>query len=261
VKTVTAEPIDRCVTAVGTLFGSVFQRIELWRDAVAEYAEAHSGTATRAGIDALIEAAVVQELTGDARSIIGAGYVAEPGFITDARWHLAWWLGDLNTFGMGSDAPRIRRLDAVEDPDSESFRDYTSLEWWRVPARTQQRHITGPYVDYLCTDEYTLTLTTPVFHRNVMVGVTGADLYVADVERSLLPAMRAVNAGVTLVNDAGRVVLSTDLHLATGALLRADGLLDSLRRLDGPTVESARLPDGRRIVGCPDSGLALLVDE
>ena len=186
--------------------------------------------------------------------------MAEPGFITDARWHLAWWLGDLNTFGMGSDAPRIRRLDAIEDPDSESFRDYTSLEWWRVPARTGQRHITGPYVDYLCTDEYTLTLTTPVFHRDVMIGVTGADLYVADVERSLLPAMRAVDAGVTLVNDAGRVVLSTDLHLATGALLRADGLLDSLHRLDGPTRRTARLPDGRRIVGCPDSGLALLME-
>ena len=259
-KTVAAVPIDRCVTAVGTLFGSVFQRIELWRDAVAEYAEAHPGTATRTEIDALIQTAVAQELTGDARSIIGAGYVAEPGFITDARWHLAWWLGDLNTFGMGSDAPRIRRLDAIEDPDSESFRDYTSLEWWRVPARTGQRHITGPYVDYLCTDEYTLTLTTPVFHRNVMIGVTGADLYVADVERSMLPAMQAVDANVTLVNDAGRVVLSTDLHLATGALLRADGLLEALHQLDGPIADPTHLPDGRRIVGCPDTGLALLVE-
>ena len=259
-KTVAAVPIDRCVTAVGTLFGSVFQRIELWRDAVAEYAEAHPGTATRTEIDALIQTAVAQELTGDARSIIGAGYVAEPGFITDARWHLAWWLGDLNTFGMGSDAPRIRRLDAIEDPDSESFRDYTSLEWWRVPARTGRRHVTGPYVDYLCTDEYTLTLTTPVFHRDAMIGVTGADLYVADVESSLLPRMRAVDAGVTLVNDAGRVVLSTDLHLATGALLRADGLLDSLQRLDDPAPEPTRLPDGRRIVGCLNGELALLIE-
>ena len=57
---------------------------------------------------------------------------------------------------------RVRRLAAVSDPANEQFRDYTTLEWWRVPARTGTRHLTGPYVDYVCTDDYTVTITTPV---------------------------------------------------------------------------------------------------
>ena len=257
---ITQAPVTGCVVAVSTLFGSVFERIESWRDEVAGFAEAHSGAVTCAGIDGLVERSVVKDLASDQLSIIGAGYVAEPGFIPDAHWHLAWWLGDLNTFGMGSDAPRIRRLDAIEDPTSESFRDYTTLEWWRVPTRTGLPHITGPYVDYLCTDEYTLTLTTPVFHRDRVIGVVGADLYVEDVERSLLPAMRAVGSVITLINGSGRVVLSTDPHLATGTLLRAEGLVDALHRLDGLAGEPVSLADGRSIVGCPTGGLALVVE-
>ena len=254
-------PIAECVVAVSTLFGAVFERIESWRDEVADFAAAHSGAVTRAGIDRLVEQSVVKDLASDELSIIGAGYVAEPGFIQDAPWHLAWWLGDLNTFGMGLDAPRIRRLDAIEDPASESFRDYTRLEWWRVPTHTGLPHITGPYVDYLCTDEYTLTLTAPVFDRDRMIGVAGADLYVEDVERSLLPTMRAVGSGITLINASGRVVLSTDPHLATGTLLRAEGLVDTLHRLDGVAGEQVSLPDGRSIVGCPNCGLALVVED
>jgi hypothetical protein len=152
--------------------------------------------------------------------IIGAGFVATPGFLADAGWHLAWWLGHSNTFGVGSADPSIRRLEAEEDPSSDNFRDYTTLEWWRVPASTGAPHITGPYVDYLCTDDYTLTLTMPARYGGAMIGVVGADLYVNDIERTLLPHVRAIGAA-TVVNSSGRVVVSTDPHRPTGSLLRA----------------------------------------
>ena len=148
--------------------------------------------------------------------------VASPGFISDAHWHLAWWLGHANTFGMGSADPTLRRLEAEEDPTSESFRDYTTLEWWRVPAATLAPHITGPYVDYLCTDDYTLTLTMPVMHGARMIGVAGADLYVNDIERTLLPRVRAIGGTATIINASRRVVVSTDTHRPTGSILRAD---------------------------------------
>lgn len=257
VDALTRSSIDECQAAVSALFDSVFARLETWRTAVEEHVRSQDGTVTRARIDTLIEDLLMREFASEHGSVIGAGFVAAPGFIVDAEWHLAWWLGDLNTFGMGKDAPRIRRLDAVEDSADASFRDYTTLEWWRVPSRTGERHITGPYVDYLCTDDYTLTLTAPVVWGGSMIGVVGADLYVEDVERELLPRLGTVGAPVTLVNASGRVVVSTDAHLATGSLLRLEGLAEALRRNDDSAVRGPA--DGHDVVRCGDTGLALVV--
>lgn len=209
-----------CVIAVGSTFRVVFAQIEAWCAVIEAEVAARDGAIDRRRIDDLVETLVVPSLSGDGALIIGAGFVARPGFLDDAEWHLAWWLGHANTFGVGSADPTVRRLRAVEDPASESFRDYTALEWWRVPTTTGEPHITGPYVDYLCTDDYTLTLTMPVRHGAELIGVVGADLYVNDIERALLPHVRSIRGQATVVNASGRVVVSTDPHRPTGSLLR-----------------------------------------
>lgn len=218
----TREAVSQCVGSVGATFGSVFEQIGSWRTSLEALVAASGGTVTAAVIDELTETLVVPGLSRDGALIIGAGFVAAPGFLADTDWHLAWWLGHSNTFGVGSADPALRRLEAEEDPASESFRDYTTLEWWRVPASRGVRHITGPYVDYLCTDDYTLTLTMPVMHAGEMIGVVGADLYVNDVERTLLPPVRAIGGAATLINASRRVVVSTDPHRPTGSILRPD---------------------------------------
>jgi hypothetical protein len=228
--------VQECVDAIDRTFGAVFARIDAWRVLIEAYVDEHDGAPTAEGIDRIVESITVPELSVDGALVIGAGFVAAPGFLADAEWHLAWWLGHANTFGIGSADPSIRRLDAEEDPASESFRDYTTLEWWRVPTTTGARHITGPYVDYLCTDDYTLTLTVPAHHRGRLIGVVGADLYVNDVERALLAHVRGFDAA-TIINASGRVVVSTDPHRPTGSLLRT-------------TAE--RIP-------CSDAGLALVL--
>jgi hypothetical protein len=230
------------VAVIDATFDDVFALIDRWREAL----EAHVRTATVdvAGIDALVEQLVVPDLSREGALIIGAGFVAQPGFIPDAPWHLAWWLGHQNTFGVtGPAAPELRRLLAVEDEHSESFRDYTTLEWWRVPATTHERHITGPYVDYLCTDDYTLTSTTPAFRDGEMVGVVGADLYVNDIERTLLPAVRGAGRRAALVNASGRVVVASDSSRPTGSLIRRE-----------------HWASHDRVVPCAN-GLALLIDD
>ncbi|MCU1579030.1 MAG: hypothetical protein JWP19_1234 [Rhodoglobus sp.] len=211
--------VQDCLIAVSSTFGSVFAHIDSWRESIESVVDERGGLATR-DIDDLTESLVVPGLSAHDALIIGAGFVATPGFLADAGWHLAWWLGHSNTFGVGSADPSIRRLEAEEDPSSDNFRDYTTLEWWRVPASTGAPHITGPYVDYLCTDDYTLTLTMPARYGGAMIGVVGADLYVNDIERTLLPHVRAIGAA-TVVNSSGRVVVSTDPHRPTGSLLRA----------------------------------------
>ena len=238
----TMTTLEDCAGVVGDLFETVYTRIDAWRAVIDDYT-ARGGKVSRTGIDAIVGATVAHDLATHHLPIIGAGFVAAPGFVADAHWHLAWWLGDANTFGLGATRPHIRRLDTVEDPTSDRFRNYTTLEWWRVPQRTGRRHITGPYVDYLCTDEYTLTLTVPVFSGARMIGVVGADLYVSDVERALLPPLRSVGPNTTLVNGSGRVLVSTNPHVATGSVVRS-----------APSEgDAARMP-------CGDTELLLLVN-
>jgi hypothetical protein len=215
--------VEECVGAVSATFSGVFGHIERWNREVEQLARRENGTLSAGQVDDLVEGLVLPELSREGALVIGAGFVALPGFLTDSAWHLAWWLGHANTFGLGSADPTIRRLEAEEDPESESFRDYTALEWWRVPASTLAQHITGPYVDYLCTDDYTLTLTAPVTVDGRMIGVVGADLYVNDIERMLLPRVRAIARPATVVNASGRVVVSTDPHRPTGSLLALEG--------------------------------------
>lgn len=249
-------PIEACARAVDDTFAGIFQNIDGWRTRVESLAATNGGVIATPELDALVESLVVPELERDGALIIGAGYVAAPGFLADTDWHLAWWLGHANTFGVGNADPTIRRLVATEDPASENFRDYTTLEWWRVPAATGAKHITGPYVDYLCTDDYTLTLTMPVLHDGEMIGVVGADLYVNDIERTLLPLVRALGTTATILNATGRVVVSTDAHRPTGSLLRVDGLRGLL---DAASAEVVHPGDGRSAAACGATSLVLLL--
>lgn len=254
---VAAEQIAR---RIASTIDPVFAVIDGWRDALA--AELASDADPRAArLDPVVAELVGPELERPGSLITGAGFVAAPGFLADAPWHLAWWLSGSNTFGAGAGAG-LRRLDAVSDPDSEQFRDYTTLEWWRVPARTGTRHLTGPYVDYLCTDDYTVTITTPVRVGDEMAGLVGTDLYVARLEQVLLPVIRESGHPCTLVNASGRIVASTDARRATGALLRIEGLAEALAPLrDAVTMTDATaLPGGATVVPCGDTSLALVLE-
>lgn len=212
--------VEDCAQAVEATFAALFRQIEQWRDELEALSESRDGALSSADVDELVEGLVTPHLGRDNALIIGGGYVATPGFLSDTDWHLAWWLGRSNTFGLGNADPSVRRLAATEDPAAEDFRDYTELEWWRVPSATGAPHITGPYVDYLCTDDYTLTLTMPVRYGGRMIGLAGADLYVNDIERALLPFVRSIGEPATILNASGRVVVSTDPHRATGSVLR-----------------------------------------
>ena len=128
----------------------------------------------------VIEDRVAALLRRAGERVVGAGFVAAPGSMRDVTHWLEWWTAD----GPPSHR-RIRRLVVQADPAADDFRDYTTLPWFRVPERSGQRHVTGPYVDYLCTDEYTLTFTAPVCDADRFLGVVGADVVVRWVEDQL----------------------------------------------------------------------------
>ena len=147
--------------------------------------------------------------------VVGAGFVAASGVLRDVPFWLEWW-----TAAGPPSRRRIQRLAVQVDPSADDFRDYTALPWFRAPERTGQRHVTGPYVDYLCTDEYTLTFTAPVQRAGRFLGVVGADVEVRWVEDQLSDLLRATGLPVTVVNASGRVLTSTFGSLTTGDLVR-----------------------------------------
>jgi hypothetical protein len=262
---------DAIARRIASTIDPMFVLIDGWRDTLEQELSgaspassspsAPSPSPSAAALDPTV-AALVRPALDDPRGLItGAGFVAAPGFLADAPWHLAWWLSGTNTFRAAPEGG-VRRLDAVSDPDSEQFRDYTTLEWWRVPARTGTRHLTGPYVDYLCTDDYTVTITTPVSVGGEMVGLVGTDAYVARIEQELLPVIRSSGHPCTLVNSSGRIVASTDPRRPTGALLRLTGLAEALAPLHegAASTDVAALAGGQIVVPCGDTSLALVVE-
>jgi hypothetical protein len=79
-------------------------------------------------------------------------------------------------------------------------------------------------VDYICTHEYTFTVSVPIVDDGRFVGVAGADILAGEVERMLLPRLSLLDqAGrpVVLVSGNGRVIASSTARILPGAVLRS----------------------------------------
>ena len=159
------------------------------------------------------------------------------------RWrtrHAAidWWWADQG----------IGQLEVDLDPGSAEFYDYTTTEWYREPARTGRPCIAGPYVDYICTHEYTFTVSVPVVDQGRFVGVAGADILAGEVERMLLPGLSLLGRAsrpAVLVSGNGRVIASGTARILPGKVLRPAGPGRPARPA-GRTALAGRAHDGRR---------------
>jgi hypothetical protein len=228
--------------AVGAVFTTVFDLLAEWRGPV----EALIAASTRNGaaepgagepatepavtdlraaeLDDVVVGLVIPAFSGPEPLLVGAGFIADGSIVRGRDVHFAWWLAPLTANPVHGRTTTPTRLDLSSRGYTEYLRDFRSLEWYRIPAVTDRRHVTGPYVDHLCTCDYTLTLTIPVHAPNGnIVGVLGADLTVRRLERELLAAFLDVPVSLALVNAAGRVVLSTAPTVQVGQLADMSG--------------------------------------
>ena len=135
------------------------------------------------------------------------------------------------------------------DPESAEFYDYTTTEWYREPERTGQPSVAGPYVDFICTRQYTFTLAAPIRCAGRFIGVAGADILAAQVERLVLPGLAGLGRTAVLASGHGRVIASTSATLPPGAALpRRPGPRDS-SHWPGP-ARGRRRAGGRRQTCC-----------
>ncbi|MFV0372492.1 cache domain-containing protein [Microbacterium sp.] len=237
---------------IATTIDDIFATVDRWRVTL-ERALDDGMPLAAASVDPLVESFAVPAVAGGTL-VTGAGFVATPGVLSDAHWHLAWWLGG---------SPGLRRLATIDDPHHDQFRDYTTLEWWRVPTSTGNLHVTGPYVDYLCTDDYAVTITVPVRHASSQVGLVGADALVDRLEREILPVLRTAEGPASVVNASARVVTSTDARREPGSLMREPGILDAVREAVAVAAKPGTRPPVQtgavRVLACGDTSLALVL--
>lgn len=159
----------------------------------------------------------------------GAGVIVAPGLLTNAEYWMEWW------WAVPDRDPEALRANL--EPSAPDFFDYTTADWYVTPERTGARHIAGPYVDYVCTNEYAITLAQPIRARGRFVGVAALDVPVTGFEAHVLPALRSLGPDATLVNATGRVIASTSNTMWPGQRLDIS---------DEPTIEDS--PYGWRIV-------------
>ncbi|MCC3282843.1 MULTISPECIES: hypothetical protein [Arthrobacter] len=199
-----AQPVD-----VGTFFQDLLDVLELWKPPLEALFSDSSAAPSRREVDAAVEPLSAVLLGREDYPLAGGGFVAAHGAVSDAPWHMAWW--------------QVRSKENQLLSSLESMGEaYSRREWFTVPVETGLSHVTGPYVDFICTDEYTVTLTSPVIVGGRVVGVVGADVFVESLEEALLPDLRRVHPEASLVNRVGRVVVSADPQLAAGRLLVGD---------------------------------------
>ncbi|MFE8949991.1 cache domain-containing protein [Streptomyces sp. NPDC007856] len=177
--------------------------------------------------------------------VSGVGFVAAPGLLTDVPAWLEWWQS-------GADGD-VRPLLLDLDPGQSAYSDYTHWDWFALPRDTGRRAVAGPYVDYLCSDEYSLTLSEPVLIQGRFAGVAAADVYLRHFETAVLPLLRRLPRPAHLVNARGRVAASADpAHLA-GSLTKGPDIGELLGAARPGTY------DGMRLVPCRGVPLVLVL--
>ncbi len=203
------------VALVTAYFGRAIDSLASWTDLLADDPRRARAAApvTTDVLDELVEPYARRTFDSVDLPVYGAGFIAALDSLADARSHLAWWQG----------ADRAKLVLASQSVNKELI-DYSELEWYRVPQSTGHPHVAGPYVDYLCSDEYTITVAAPVDLDGEFAGVAGLDVLIDQVERDLLPRLRAFGDDISIVNGVGRVLLSTSARRETGDSIRGAAL-------------------------------------
>jgi hypothetical protein len=222
----------RLLAELSRAVGDVFASVEALRSATLSIAGRlrPSGRQLRRSDLLALRAGVADTLARHAGFVAGAGVVLAPGALADAQLWIEWyWLN-------ARSAPE--RLEVDLDPNSAEFYDYTTTEWYREPLRTEEAHIAGPYVDYICTHEYTFTLSAPLIDDGRFLGIAGADILASEVERLVVPGLARLPRLAAIASGSGRVISSNSPELMPGMVLRPERAPAAMR----PVVTADDLP-------------------
>lgn len=199
------DAVGRCAFTVTAYFDALFGSLEGIGEGVST-AFRDGRPVAAAALTELVEPLAAATLAE--HPVVGAGFVAHQGWLADRDLYLAWWQGE-------DQQPLAER----GVPIGHHVFDYTRHEWFETPRATGTRHVTGPYVDYVCTDEYVLTATVPVHLHGRMIGVAGADTRLETFEQLMREPLRD-GGDVVLANNHDRCVVAADPLLRSGQKIK-----------------------------------------
>lgn len=172
----------------------------------AAHATGFYGPDQRPQMSTQLDGVVRRALADPSLLVAGIGVVWEQG--EDAG--MLWWRADGGT---------VSRKDHVNNPASDSFYDFTHMEWYERTTRTDRLVVVGPYVDAWGTDDHTLTPTQVVRRDGVRIGLAALDLHVGAMTQELADLLAPHGEDLVLVNADGQVVASDRPDLTPGERL------------------------------------------
>jgi hypothetical protein len=201
------------VRQVQSLIAGIEDTLGKWAQDLGKDLSGLKGLVPGAAIDGLVQPAVKGLLAMDSPELAGAGFIANSGLVGPDRSYIAWWQG-----------PQLERVDALANFSPSSMERYLKAEWFRIPVEAGIPHATGPYIDFLCTDDYVVTFTHPVRREGSaeVAGIVGTDVAVRTLEQNLIRGLRELGPAASLVSAEGRVVVSSALSLEPGDLIGRD---------------------------------------
>ncbi|MFN8193429.1 MAG: cache domain-containing protein [Nocardioidaceae bacterium] len=176
-----------------------------------------------------LEAAIAPRLAAHP-ALAGMGYVAAPGVVAGQDRFLIWWQRS------GDDLARLR---LNFDPSSVDVYDYLQMEWFQEAQAGGARNAFGPYVDYSGSGLYVVTASVPVVADDSFLGVTGADIVMAELERRVIAILRTSGVEAVAVNGERRVVAANTSRWVVG-----ERLAQPPARGDGVFTDVAEVPRG-----------------
>ena len=194
--------------------------VAAWHDQVPETVERLAAVAMDAistdprTVADRVEELAMELLTSTDR-FAGAGIVSVHPAVTTRSRSLLWWVthqenGQRNPSPLDADLTELGTYqDGLED-----------IEWYRVPATTGLRHMTGPFVDYMCTDQFAFTFTMPLMIEREFYGVAGIDMSVRSLEVDVESQMQRLSEDAILLANDDLIAISLDPRFATGSRLK-----------------------------------------
>ncbi|MFQ4147651.1 cache domain-containing protein [Arthrobacter sp. LAPM80] len=200
------------VGELAALIAGLEDKLAGWAESASCWLDSQ-GKVTGTAVDKFIRPAVEAFLHEPGSLLAGAGFVAAAGLLGAERSYIAWWQGE-----------DMERVDALANFSPQSMSRYVKAEWFKVPMATGLPHVTGPYIDLLCTDEYVLTFTHPIVKDGVLAGVVGMDVTAQMLERTALHILREIAPHAVLVNAEGRSIVCAGADVDAGDVVSlADG--------------------------------------
>lgn len=176
-----------------------------------------------------LDPSLVDALGADPGARAGIGFVFAPGAVRGRTRMLHWY--------WQTDSQPPARLRANVDPNEPEFYDYTMAGWYRQPYTRSKANLTGPYVDYICSNEYVFTMAVPILVGDFFVGLAAADLRAAQIERALTEHLALADSPLVIANDEGRIIASNVGGAVPGAKIGAVRLPLAAAERMGATAE------------------------